>query len=398
LLQKDAKQKFPLDFERNPLHAVSRRRKRKKMKKTNLFAVLALAAAPALLHAQTTNYSDVVGYVSTTLASRSDTIISPQVLRTTELTAPVSNVSSAADQAVLTLDGVSLTADQFKYASGTQPKTYFVLVTAGNLTGTYFLVASNTSNQITVNLDGLTAGAADITSIEVRPCWTLNTLFPASDANVSFIPSASNTPPNRRTQLLLPNFTANGINRAAASTYFFNNTTGVQDWVTTASTSAKAGDTAIAPGQYIIHRNTSGAATPPPNLTFTHSGGVLARPLSQYIGTLTTARTDTILSLPRPTDYRLSELGFDTNSFVSSANATPPQRRDELLVIAPTGSGINRAASATYFRVGTNWYSTAASTTITNNAVVPAGAALIIRKYQSNGQDRVLTNNLNASL
>jgi uncharacterized protein (TIGR02597 family) len=368
------------------------------MKKTNLFAVLALATTPAFLHAQTTNYSDVVGYVSTTLASRSDTIISPQVLRPTELTAPVSNVSSVADQAVLTLDGVSLTADQFKYASGTQPKTYFVLVTAGNLTGTYFLVASNTSNQITVNLDGLTAVGADITSIEVRPCWTLNTLLPASDANVSFIPSANNTPPNRRTQLLLPNFTANGINRAAASTYFFNNATGVQDWVTTASTSAKAGDTAIAPGQYIIHRNTSGAATPPPNLTFTHSGGVLARPLSQYIGTLTTARTDTILSLPRPTDYRLSELGFDTNSFVSSANATPPQRRDELLMIPPVGSGINRAPSATFFRVGTNWYSTAASATITNNAIVPAGAALIIRKYQSNGQDRVLTNNLNASL
>jgi hypothetical protein len=68
------------------------------------------------------------------------------------------------------------------------------------------------------------------------------------------------------------------------------------------------------------------------------------------------------------------------------------------LVIAPAGSGINRAASATYFRVGTNWYSTAASSTITNNAIVPAGAALVIRKYQSNGQDRVLTNNLNVSL
>jgi hypothetical protein len=33
LLQKDAKQKFPLDFERNPLHVVHRRRNRKKMKK-----------------------------------------------------------------------------------------------------------------------------------------------------------------------------------------------------------------------------------------------------------------------------------------------------------------------------------------------------------------------------
>ena len=32
------------------------------MRKTNLFAILALAATPAFLHAQTTSYSDVVGY------------------------------------------------------------------------------------------------------------------------------------------------------------------------------------------------------------------------------------------------------------------------------------------------------------------------------------------------
>ena len=35
------------------------------MKKTNLIAILALAATPAFLHAQTTNYSDVVGYQTT---------------------------------------------------------------------------------------------------------------------------------------------------------------------------------------------------------------------------------------------------------------------------------------------------------------------------------------------
>ena len=67
LLQSHAKQKFPLDFERNPLHAVERRRKLKKMKKTNLFAILTLATAPALLHAQTTNFSDIVGYQTSTI-------------------------------------------------------------------------------------------------------------------------------------------------------------------------------------------------------------------------------------------------------------------------------------------------------------------------------------------
>ena len=117
------------------------------MKKTNLFAVLALATAPALLHAQTTNFSDVVGYTKLTLAANADTIIAPQVFRPSELNAVVSGVTSSSTQATLTLSGVSLTANQFVYNSLTQPNTYFVLVTDGGLKGTYFMVASNdTSN------------------------------------------------------------------------------------------------------------------------------------------------------------------------------------------------------------------------------------------------------------
>ena len=158
----------------------------------------------------------VVGFAKTTLNAGSDTIISPQVFRPAELTSAVSGVSSGASQAVLTLSGASLTSNQFVYNSSTQPNTYFVLVTAGNLAGTYFMVASNDATTITVNLDGLTASSADITSVEVRPCWTLKTLFPASDANVSFTPSASATAGNRRTTILFPNNTGTGINRVVS--------------------------------------------------------------------------------------------------------------------------------------------------------------------------------------
>jgi hypothetical protein len=37
------------------------------MKKNNLLAILALAASPAFLHAQTESYSDIVGYQTITL-------------------------------------------------------------------------------------------------------------------------------------------------------------------------------------------------------------------------------------------------------------------------------------------------------------------------------------------
>jgi hypothetical protein len=57
---------------------------------------------------------------------------------------------------------------------------------------------------------------------------------------------------------------------------------------------------------------------------------------------------------------------------------------------------VNRAASTTYFRYQNDWYSTAG--TVANNAVIPAGAALIIRKVVSDGNDKVWSNDLNTSL
>ena len=365
------------------------------MKKTNLFAVLALAATPAFLHAQTTNYSDVVGYTKQTLNAGSDTIIAPQVFRPAELTAAVSGVTSSGSTATFALAGANLTSNQFVYNSTTQPNTYFVLVTAGNLTGTYFMVASNDASSVTVNLDGLTVSSADVSSVEVRPCWTLKTLFPAADANVSFTPSASATAGNRRTTILFPNNTGNGINRSASTTYFFNNAAGVQDWVSTAATSVKAGDTAILPGAYVIHRNTGGT---PANLSLTHSGAVFAKPLAFYIGTSATSANDTYVALPRPTDYTLAELGIGDSAFTQSTSKTAGGRRDLLLVISTSGSGINRSAATTYFKFANDWYSTASTAAATNNAVIPAGSAVVIRKVVSDGNDRIWNNSLNTSL
>ena len=342
------------------------------------------------------SYSEVVGYVKTTLTANSDSIIAPQLLRASELTATVTSVSSAgAGQASLNLSGVSLAANQFQFNASTQPNTYFVLVTSGNLSGTYFLISSNTASSIVVNLDGLTVTGPDVTAIEVRPCWTLATLFPASDANVSFVPSASAGGNTRRTTLILPNTAGSGINRAASATYFFNNTAGIQDWVSTTNSSTKVGHTAILPGTFLIHRNTGGT---PATLTLTHSGSILVHPLTHYIGTLSNGPTDNYLALPRATDYTLSQLGLTDASFTQSTSTGGNGRRDTLLVINAGGSGVNRAASATYFRFQTNWYSTAAPTVITNNAVIPAGAALIVRKVTGDGNDRIWVNTNNISL
>ena len=359
------------------------------------FAFLSFFGVLGSLSVGQTVSTPVVGFVKTTLAAGSDAIIAPQVLRPSELSSAVSGVSSTATQATLTLSGATLTANQFQYDANSQPNTYFALVTAGNLAGTYFMVASNTTSSITVNLDGLSVGSSDVTSIEVRPCWTLATLFPAADANVSFTPSASAGGAARRTTILFPNTTGAGVNRAPASTYFFNNATGVQDWVATTATSTKAGNTAILPGTYIIHRNTGGS---PVALSMTHSGAVMTQPLTTYVATDATKANDTYVALPRPSDYTLAQLGLTDSSFTQSINKGGAGRRDTLLVISQTGSGINRAPTSTYFKYLNDWYSTASTTLPTNNAVIPAGSAIIIRKVTSDGNDRAWTNNLNVSL
>ena len=190
----------------------------------------------------------------------------------------------------------------------------------------------------------------------------------------------------------MPNFNGTGINRAASAVYFYN--PAVSDWVATTATGVKAGDTALVPSQYIIHRNTGGT---PVELNATVVGSVFSKPGAVYLGTLTTSANDTPVGLARPTDYKLSEIGLDDTNFMQSTGTTTATRRDQVLVYSTTGSGINRSPTAVYFKTGNTWRATTASTTAVD-PVIPAGSAIIVRKYQSDGNDRIVMNNLNVSL
>lgn len=73
------------------------------MKKSNLIAVLALAASPAFLHAQTTNYSEIVGYQKSTLAPTKFLGVGISLLNPSVVTGIVSSKSGN----VLTLSSAS---------------------------------------------------------------------------------------------------------------------------------------------------------------------------------------------------------------------------------------------------------------------------------------------------
>lgn len=347
-----------------------------------------LVCVSSTVFAQSTVSTPVVGFVKTAASPSSDTMIAPQVMRASELTSGVTSVTVSGDSltAALSLSGASLVVDQFKYAANVQPKTYFALVKSGNLAGAYFVIASNTGSEIVVNLDGLSLSNADVTSIEVRPFWTLNTLFPASEANVSFVPSTSTTTAGRRTQILIPDNQGTGSNRNPSKVYFYNNTLG--DWVSTTATAVKAGDTIIDPVSYVILRNTGGT---PPTLSVTAAGSVLTEKVSIYLATASNKSNDNYIAVPRASDYKLSELGFADGNFLQSTSKTTAGRRDTLLVIEKTGTGINRAPAKVYFKFGGAWYD-ASSTAVAVDPTISAGSALIVRKFTSDGFDKVLTN------
>ena len=98
------------------------------MKKTNLFAVLALAATPAFLHAQTTNFSAIVGYQKISVPTNASTaafpMLNPDVVKTS-----VSGVSGS----VLSLSGQTNVGSLL--SSGVP---YYVEVYSGNLKGDRF--------------------------------------------------------------------------------------------------------------------------------------------------------------------------------------------------------------------------------------------------------------------
>jgi len=159
------------------------------MKKTNLLAVLALAATPAFLHAQTTSYSDVVGY--------------------NKLSFPAGNSAHTAtfvkanvfQGAASSRTGTTLTVSSASFGSlapaGGLP-THYVKITSGAMQGYVFDILSNTATSVTV--DGSLSTAEATPSFVIRPHVKASDLFvgntslaPGSDTLTLFNENGTST-------------------------------------------------------------------------------------------------------------------------------------------------------------------------------------------------------------
>jgi uncharacterized protein (TIGR02597 family) len=287
--------------------------------------------------------TEYAGLYRLPLPGNSDTIVSIPFFR------PASDLG-----AVLTVNGSNVQlrgpgawqANQWVYSSGTQSNTYFMLIRSGAREGDFYTVTANTSDTLTLDLEGDTlANLQPGDAVAIVPYWTLGTIFHGG-AGVN----ASTSVGNRQTEVLFPNVSpGTGINLSATATYFFLN--GVWRQVGVPGTMNDL--PVILPDMYLTVRQNVSNST-----TLTAEGAVLAGRIRTRINRSASAKQDNLVALPRPVPVSLNGSALvnlaDPFNGAFRASPSPLARTDELLVF-DTSVGKNKSAAATYFFFGGIW-------------------------------------------
>ena len=332
------------------------------MKKTNLFAVLALAATPAFLHAQTTNFSDIVGY--TTLNVRGKTgsanafsYIALNVHRPVALRSVVGTKSlNGSGQSVIATSS-SLTANQFSSSSN----KHYVRITSGSNTGLISEIVANDTSSITVadNLDSVLDNG--VTQFEVRPYWTLASAFPAG-AGLKTGTSAT----------LADTLTVIDPATGAGNAYFYSSS--ANQWRRGSTDSSSV---IIPPGSGIMVTRKDAAAVP-----IQISGEVITSAIMADVaaGTSSAAKF-TFLANPYPTaSVSLAQSGLYTgNPATGVAAGSTATLADTVTIFDPStgaGNAYFYSSSANQWRRGS---------TDSSNVTIPEGAAVMITRKANRG-------------
>jgi uncharacterized protein (TIGR02597 family) len=331
-------------------------------------------------HAQSV-MTDAVGFTTTSLLGESDSAISLPFVR-----APVFiGALQSASGNTITVTGSPWTANQFVYNGGTQRNRYYALVgpagSANPKEGHTYPITANGTNTLTVDLgpDNLTGIPANA-QVSIIPNWTLATVFPASDQNVSFTPTTSTA--TYKTQIRVPDASAAGTNLPYATYYFSNNA-----WRLVGDEATDRGDDPLMPDSYFVVRNLNGA----PTLPLVTLGGVLLKKLSVPLITRTAGPQDNPVSIVRPLDVSLNATGLNPadGSFVAG---------DELHLFNNTTVGYDKPARVYVQNTSApngKWRLVSPLNDPLNdrgNEIIPAGTGFLIRKAPSDGLADFWTN------
>ena len=352
-----------------------------KLSKRGAFLAASLVLGAALvgpsLSAQTVT-TPPVGAVTLSAPANSDSLYSIPLARDAIYTGIVSAVSGN----TFTLSGASFTANALQYVAGSQPNTYYLQFSTGSATGQFSTVVSNASSSVTTEFEVDVLSQVSVgDQVVLRPYWTLATLFPSTAANVSFVPSTSNFPAGRRTEILFPDSVGVGINKSASAIYFYNSF-----WRKSGDTTPNRNDVVIPPDQFVIIRgNNSSTST-----ALTVVGSVQTYSNTVSLLRPATGSNDNPIALSVPVDVSLGNLNLISSGgpFLASTSNFPAGRGDEIIVYNNASIGKNKSASAIYF-YNSFWRKSGDTSANQNNTTIPAGSAIIIRK-KSSGASAVL--------
>lgn len=339
-------------------------------------AAATFLATAAWVFGQSPVMTDPVGLTRASCLANSDTYIGIPFTRPPEFTGII---QSASANTVVVNGNPSWSANQFVYVARTQPKHYYLLIGAGGSLnpkeGHTYPVVANTSNSLSVDtrFDNL-SGITNNTQITLIPYWTPSTIFPASDAGVSFTPTTSSA--LYKTQIRVPSTSTAGTNLPYSAIYYFsNNVNGTSNnvgWrqIGDANTTDH-GDDPMLPDSYFVVRNANGA----PTLPLTAFGSVLMKKMAVPLFTLESGQQDNPIAMIRPVDVTLDATGLAPidNSFT----------QNDQLVLIDSAQQFGKQPKKVY--TYNDGWRVAGDKSDHSKDVIPAGSALIVRKAASDG-------------
>lgn len=322
-----------------------------------------LTAGVLSANAQTTVATDPVGFTSFTVNANSDQ----------KLGVPMQQSSAFQGQASL-VSGTTVEATGITALAG----SYFLVATSGTANGQWEEIASFSAGSVTLAaaITGFTTGD----SFDIKPFWTLGTLFPGGGA----VPASPDVF-DPRASVLVNNPAATGVNIPASGSYLYHG--GSVDYVAgwydaNAPDSGLKNNVVLSPEVALAIRNNTASA-----VSVSFVGSVPASKFGLDVVRSASGPQDNLVYNKFPADVTLGNSDLADGAVSPSADVFDPG--DQVLLYALNNSGYNPAASSAYFYHGGSvdyvegWYdSSAPDSGLKNSTVIPAGSQVVIRKVQ----------------
>jgi uncharacterized protein (TIGR02597 family) len=343
-------------------------------------------------------FTDPVGYYTLSLVGGADNVVALPMVRDAVFNGVVDNGATPfTENSFDALAGTAApgwTANQWAYAAGTQPQTYYVEFTTGALKGLYYKITANGTGSITLDTEtdsllnhplpgNLVAALADGDSFKIRPYWRIRDVFESNGSPI--IESRAGV--IAKDDILIPNYSAVGINKGASTIIFHTTQVGGlpngPGWRADGQGATDFADFILRPNECMIVRRRNAG-----NLNLTSLGGVLMnRTISFVPGGNGTSQNDIFVSINRPAAVTLNDSGLriaDQSMSLIKDSTSDVLRQDELYVFNPPTGYNQGATNIYYYRAG--WRKVGGDGSDVGATVfLEPGKGYIVRKRATNG-------------